>query len=149
MSLGSTVPFPSTTKGVPGANFRLGALSPKIQPPKNPGACPFSSSTEACTTPRPSLWLREATHWLRARREAGPQGLSPVQGPDSWSEHFFFCPTAPYASAEGARRFIPSGALGRAAPSRLLQGQPPTWHKPKPSPFCGFWIHYVLVLLLS
>lgn len=151
MSLGSTLPFSSTAKGDPGADFRLGALLPKTQPPKNPWACPFSSSTEGSCIPPPSLslWLRETTHWLRARREAGPQGLGPVQGPDSWSEHFSPpCPIAPHSSVEGAPRFIPSGALRRAALGRSSQGQPPVWRKPKPSPYCGFWLHYVLVLLL-
>lgn len=90
MSLGSTIPFSSTAKGDPAADFRLGTLPPKTHFPRNPWACPFSSSTEACIPPPLlSLWPREATDWLKARREAGPPGLGPVQGPDSWSEHFF------------------------------------------------------------
>lgn len=61
----------------------------------------------------------------------------------------FFQPCSTLLGIEGSPRFIPSGALRRAAPGRSSQGQPLLWRRPKPSPYCGFWLHYVLVLLLS
>lgn len=94
--------FPLLPKGILRPTLDLVHFYQKLSLPEIPGPVP-SAPVLRPGFPHPlSHWLREATHWLKARRETGPHGLGPVQGPDSWSELCFSCPIAPHSRYRGS-----------------------------------------------